>query len=56
MSYYCEICGKKFTLWKFWQKVKYENIAKTIRLPDGSEGTYYYKRVYHPNCLEKLTK
>jgi hypothetical protein len=50
-NYICAICKKKFNVFKFWTKVKYQDMAKTV-IVNGEEVTYYWREMYHPRCLE----
>lgn len=50
------MCKEKFGLWKFWKlldNVKYQKMAQTIRMPDGSTGTYEWLEVYCKKCVKK---
>ena len=51
-NYTCQICKKKFNVFKFWTKIKYQDMAKTL-IVDGQEQTYYWREVYCLDCCKK---
>jgi uncharacterized protein CbrC (UPF0167 family) len=51
-NYICAICKKKFNVFKFWTKIKYQDMAKTLII-DGQEQTYYWREIFCLSCAKK---
>jgi DNA-directed RNA polymerase subunit RPC12/RpoP len=52
MVYFCAKCGTRFGLRHLLQKVKYQDMAKTVFI-EGREKTFYWKEIFCAACVKK---